>query len=141
MWRVLESIRELIIGKSEDADVVDVPTCEMTSGADYGMDPSRHIKVGAGVMGVVNSRAYLSRLRGPKGEDVVFRRIGSTAPFETPNANGRMGLLDMYALRVDGTSHETTVYLNMYDRGEIRAPAGFTLLARGEIPAESPKIH
>lgn len=76
-----------------------------------------------------SERAYLDRLRGPSGEVVQYRRLGSCCHFPTPNGVlQQTGLLDVYEVRYQGLPQPARLYLNMYDPGELEAPSGFELL-------------
>ena len=47
--------------------------------------------------------------------------------FPTPNGLfGPAALLDQYEVTYEGLARPVLLYLNMYDPGEARAPAGFT---------------
>lgn len=96
--------------------------------ADYGYSPENPIRVGGASprQGPPAERAYLSSLRGPNGEPVTYEREGSCCPFETENGFGGLGLLDGYKVEYDGIEKPVTLYLNMYDGGELGAPVGFT---------------
>jgi len=103
---------------------------ELAATRDYGVKPAYPIKVG-GVeerRGPANERAYLSRLRGPQGQPVTYRRTGSCCPFETPRAIiGGAGLLDQYEIGYDGLATPVVLFFDMYERETPRAPQGFTL--------------
>jgi hypothetical protein len=92
----------------------------------YGLTDKTAIKTGGGPKG---QRAYLDKLRGPKGEKVKYKRIGSCCAFETPNAPWG-GMLDKYELTYEGLSEPVIVYLNMYDlpEGKLFPPAGFIMM-------------
>lgn len=90
----------------------------------YGFSSKDPIKVGGGVEG---ENQFLSFLRGPDGEPVVYKRLGSCCGFDTPNAPMGGGLLDIYAVTYAGLAEPVELYLNMYDREEPVAPQGFVL--------------
>ena len=74
-------------------------------------------------------RAFLDRLRGPDGQRVHYIRRGSCCFFPTPNGLfGESALLDHYEVTYDGLAYPLSLYINMYDPGEVRAPLGFTLI-------------
>ena len=75
-----------------------------------------------------NEHIYLSRLRGPHGEPVKYQRSGSCCGFPSPNAILGEGLLDAYLILYGDSSEPVVIYINMYDPGEVRAPAGLTLV-------------
>jgi hypothetical protein len=76
--------------------------------------------------GPLAERLFLSALRGPKGEEIQFTRQGSCCPFETPGSDLGTGLLDVYEVTYPGLEKPLVLYLNMYDKGEVLVPAGFT---------------
>jgi hypothetical protein len=63
----------------------------------------------------------------PNGEKVTFYRAGSCCAFKTPNGviNG-MGLLDRYKVLIEGRSDTLNMYINMYDEGDLKIPAGMS---------------
>lgn len=97
---------------------------------EYGFSASNPILVGSlgGKSPVENERLYLGRLRGPDGQRVRYERLGSCCAFPSPNGLfGDSALLDHYLVSYDGLAHPLSLYLDMYDPGEARAPLGFTL--------------
>jgi hypothetical protein len=85
----------------------------------YGYTPEEPIRVGGGAGGEL---AYLQRLRGPKGEQLRYKRRGSRSG---PPPVG--GMLDLYEVTYPGLEKPVTLYLDMYNHQEPRAPAGFRL--------------
>jgi hypothetical protein len=90
----------------------------------YGFTPENPIHVGGGPSG---QRAFLEALRGPNGEPLAWRRLGSCCEFETPNGLMGLGLLDLYEVTYEGLAQPVILYLDMYDSGPLAAPAGFVL--------------
>jgi hypothetical protein len=96
----------------------------------YGVSETNPILVGGlgGSNRAANEDAYLARLRGPAGEPVSHRRLGSCCVFPTPNPHyGVGGALDRVEVTYPGLAEPVVLYLNAYDPGEPRAPAGFVL--------------
>lgn len=95
----------------------------------YGFSPENAIKVG-GIKersGPRNEQRFLNALLGPNGEKTVYVRTGSCCGFKTPNGMiDNMGLLDRYQLYWEGGKDTMTLYLNMYDRGDLMIPVGLT---------------
>ncbi|HYH94836.1 hypothetical protein [Hyalangium sp.] len=100
----------------------------------YGFSPDHPIHVGGGPEG---QHAFLEALRGPEGQSLAWRRLGSCCAFETPNGFMGQGLLDMYEVIYEGMEQPVILYLDMYDSEQVAAPAGFTL-SDEERPAETP---
>ncbi|XXF78358.1 hypothetical protein P2318_00960 [Myxococcaceae bacterium GXIMD 01537] len=105
----------------------------------YGTTPESAVRIGGGPSG---ERAYLRALRGPRGEDVLVRRLGSCCEFETPNGIGGWGMLDVFEVMYDGMDVPVRLYLNMYDGEPVRAPQGFVLedTRAPQGPEESPEV-
>ena len=101
-----------------------IPT-EIAEDPTYGYTEENPVKVGGGPP---NKPIYLKSLRGPKGQKIKFKRLGSCCHFETPNGFiDNMGLLDRYEVTYRGLKKPVILYLNGYDHDEPRAPVGFTL--------------
>ena len=97
---------------------------------EYGFSETNPVRVGSlgGESPVANEHLYLRRLRGPEGQRVSYERVGSCCAVPSPNGLfGDSGLLDEYLVSYEGLAHPLTLYLDMYDPGEVRAPLGFTL--------------
>jgi hypothetical protein len=90
----------------------------------YGYTPEDPIKVGGGPRG---EHEYLQWLRGPEGQRLRYKRLGSCCGFTDPSLPLGGGLLDMYEVTYDGLEKPVTLYLDMYRREDPRAPAGFRL--------------
>jgi hypothetical protein len=111
----------------------------------YGFSPENPIHVGGGPAG---QRAFLEALRGPDGQPLAWRRLGSCCEFETPNGLMGLGLLDLYEVTYEGLEQPVILYLDMYDSGPVAAPAGFLLPemegGQGEpapqVPPKKPKV-
>lgn len=92
----------------------------------YGYSPDYSIDVGGAnqSMGPDNQRRFLNALLGPNGETVKYHRAGSCCAFKTPNGFGGMGLMDRYRVYWDGSKDTLTLYINMYDEGDLFIPKG-----------------
>ncbi|QNA42927.1 2-dehydro-3-deoxyphosphooctonate aldolase [Lacibacter sediminis] len=100
----------------------------ITSDESYGYSQNTAIKVG-GVKessGPFNERRFLNALLGPNGETITYMRRGSCCAFKTANGFNNVGLLDIYEVIYEGLDKPITLYINMYDYGELKAPKGFT---------------
>jgi hypothetical protein len=105
----------------------------------YGVTAQNPIKVGGGIDGGVRGeQSYLNALRGPAGQPIIYRRQGSCCPFKTPNGLiDNTGMLDAYTVTWEGNAKSLTLYINMYDKGDLFIPVGSRQLsslgARGYI--------
>jgi hypothetical protein len=97
---------------------------------EHGYGRENPVRVGGGAAeGVRRQRRYLDRLRGPAGEPVRYRRLGSCCIFATPTGHEGQGALDAYEVMVEGADRPVVLYLDLYTEPEAPppAPAGFTL--------------
>lgn len=93
----------------------------------FGYSQQNPVMVGGRLEGgAYNQRRFLNALLGPSGEAITYTRRGSCCPFSTPNGMMGGGLLDMYEVTIPGKQQPVILYLNMYDKGILRAPKGFT---------------
>lgn len=95
----------------------------------YAFTESNPVKVG-GVKknsGPLNEQRFLNALLGPGGERVTYFRRGSCCFFRTPNGfDKKTGLLDRYAVTYKGSKDTVDIFINMYDKGNLYIPVGFT---------------
>lgn len=89
----------------------------------YGYTQENPIMVGGGPS---NERRFLNALLGPNGEGITYNRTGSCCVFDSPNGMMGGGLLDRYEVKIDGEAEPIFLYINMYDKGVLKAPTGFT---------------
>lgn len=102
---------------------------EVSDDPSYGYSKRKPIKVG-GVdkeEGPLNERRFLNALAGPNGETVSYYRAGSCCSFKSKNGFMGRGMLDIYSLTWEDSKDTVSIYINMYDYGELKAPEGFTI--------------
>lgn len=95
----------------------------------YAYKKSNPVKVGGSneSSGPANERRYLNALLGPNGEEVFYYRAGSCCSFKTPNGLlDNTGMLDQYRVSWTGSMDTLTIYINMYDKGNLKIPVGLT---------------
>ncbi len=97
--------------------------------ASYGLTPENPVEVGgaSNSEGPVNERKYLNMLAGPNGEKVSYYRLRSCCAVPSNNAIFGKAMLDDYRVTWEGSSDTVSIYINMYDYGELKAPVGFTI--------------
>lgn len=94
---------------------------------DFGYSIANPIMTGGGwESGAYNQRRFLNALLNPNGDTVEYHRLGSCCAFNSPNGLSGGGLLDKYEIRIPGQTEPVILYLNLYDKGKLRAPVGFT---------------
>jgi len=104
---------------------------EVSTDKTYGFSEKNPIQVG-GVStneGPKNERRFLNALAGPNGEKVSYYRAGSCCAIKSKNNPFGTGtvLLDHYRVIWEGSKDTLSIYINMYDAGELKAPVGFTI--------------
>lgn len=91
----------------------------------YGYSPQNAIKVGE--RSPANERRFLNALLGPNGEPVYYFRAGSCCSFKTPNGLfNNSGMMDNYSVYYEGSKDTVSIFINMYDEGNLMIPVGFT---------------
>ncbi|GHA74124.1 hypothetical protein [Pontibacter akesuensis] len=102
---------------------------EVSTDPTYGVSEKNPVEVG-GVdksEGPLNERRYLNALAGPNGERVSYYRAGSCCAVKSKNGFMGMAMLDNYRVTWEGSKDTVSIYINMYDYGELKAPVGFTI--------------
>lgn len=104
---------------------------EISTDPTYGFSEKNPVQVGGvdKMEGPLNEIRYLNALAGPNGEDVYYYRLGSCCPIKSKNDPFGAGvvMLDNYLLTWEGAKDTVSIYINMYDYGELKAPVGFTI--------------
>lgn len=104
---------------------------EISTNPSYGFTENNHIQVG-GVdknEGPLNQRRFLNALAGPNGEEISYERLGSCCPVKSKNdpfGTGKV-MLDLYQVTWENADVVLTLYINMYDYGNLKAPMGLTI--------------
>lgn len=112
--------------------LVPLPTSKAASGAcpisadkTYGYSETNPVNTGGGDFGgPPRERAYLDKLRGPKGEEITYDRKGSFAR----NSDGV--ILDIYEITYAGLKKPIVIYVNEYSEEPPQVPVGFTCASR-----------
>ncbi len=77
--------------------------------------------------GPLNERRYLNALAGPNGERISYFRSGSCCPVKSRNGLMGVAMLDNYRVTWEGSEDTVSIFINMYDYGDLKAPVGFTI--------------
>lgn len=102
---------------------------EQTDDGTYGYKRSNPVKVGGSneSSGPRNERRFLNALLGPNGEEIRYFREGSCCVFKTPNGLiDNSGMLDKYRISWVGSKDTLDIYINLYDKGDLKIPVGLT---------------
>jgi hypothetical protein len=102
---------------------------EISNDPSYGYSNDNPIEVGGAHLGEgpLNEKRYLNALAGPNGENVSYTRLGSCCAVSSMNGYGGMAMLDNYRVTWEGSTDTVSLFINMYDHSNLKAPAGFTI--------------
>lgn len=75
----------------------------------------------------INQQYFLNALAGPKGEKITFTKLENCCPFPTKTSEMGAGFLDVYELKWAGLKTPITLYINIYERGQLMVPIGLSL--------------
>lgn len=99
---------------------------EVSTDKTYGLTPKNPVEVGGSFEnGAYKERRYLNLLMGPNGEKISYFRAGSCCPIKSKNGFMGMAMLDNYRVTWENSKDTISIYINLYDKGELKAPMGF----------------
>lgn len=75
----------------------------------------------------INPARFFNALAGPNGEKIFYTKLESCCPFPTKRSEMGAGLLDLYEVRWVGQKRPVRLYVNIYEKGRLMVPVGFTL--------------
>lgn len=124
--------KPIVVSSSDKSDIA--------QNSSYGFTPENPIVLGDGnpENGPINETLFIETLKGPGGEKISYRRLGSCCVFKTPNGFLGSGLLDKYEVTHEGLDEPIFLYFNMYDQGEPKIPEGLssTFATSEEAPSQ-----
>lgn len=74
-----------------------------------------------------NPKRFFEALAGPNGEKLFYSRVDTCCPFPSDKTEMGAGLLDVYEVRWVGIKRPVRLYINIYSKGVLMAPMGFTI--------------
>lgn len=94
----------------------------------YGYDQDYPVNIGFGNLKQreSNPEKFLKALLGPNGEEISYIHEGNCCPFPTGKSELGSGMLEVYTITWEGNSKPLTLYVNIYERGEVFIPQGLT---------------
>jgi len=99
----------------------------------YGYSENKPIRVGQLGGADYAATEFIKALRGPKGEALQHKKLGSCCLFHTPNGPiagkeplERYGLLERYEVTYEGLKQPIVLYLNLYDYERPLVPVGLS---------------
>ena len=70
---------------------------------------------------------YFNGIEGPNGEKISFKKVDTCCPFPTKNNTMGAGTIGIYEVTFEGSNKKTTLYFNIYEKGKILCPKGFSI--------------
>ena len=102
---------------------------EYATESNYGIDSDYPVNIG-----IVSDKSveafvgyFFNGLQGPNGEKVEYKKIETCCPFPTKHSNMGAGLLNVYEVNFKGSNKKLTFYFNIYEKGKIVCPKGFSI--------------
>ncbi len=74
----------------------------------------------------LNPMRFLNALAGPHGEPITYKQVDTCCPFPTNKSNMGAGVLYIYEVTWPGNKKPLKLYFNIYERGRLEVPVGFT---------------
>ena len=99
--------------------------------ATYAFSQHNPVKVGGADTNneILNERRFLNALRGPNGERLTYELTGSCCYYKTPEGSASpIGMLDRYEVTYGNRKH--IIYLTPFEKGELKAPKGFSFVKK-----------
>jgi hypothetical protein len=74
-----------------------------------------------------NVKYFFNALLGKNGETFTYNKIENCCPFPTKRTSIGVGTLDIYEITFDKTQKKIKLYFNIYEKGKIVCPTGFSI--------------
>lgn len=100
---------------------------EISTDSKYAYDQDYPVNIGflPFNVGELSAKRYLNALSGPNGEEITYTKTESCCPFPTKKDGLGAGLLDVYEVTWEGLAKPKVIYINLYEKGAVKAPEGF----------------
>ena len=102
---------------------------EKSTDSKYGYNKDYPINVGFEneTFSLKNITYFFNALAGPQGEKITFNKSGDCCPFPTKRSSMGAGTLLIYDVSFEGKSEKKTLYFNVFEKGKILCPTGFSI--------------
>jgi len=80
-----------------------------------------------------NITYFFNTLEGPNGEKISYKKIDNCCPFPSKRSVVGAGTLDVYQISFEGSDKKVVLYFNIYDKGKVYCPKGFTIKKGPEL--------
>ncbi len=95
----------------------------------YGTNKDYPINIGFDneTMSSKNIALFFNALQGENEEQITYKKTDDCCPFPTKRSFMGAGLLNVYEVSFEGTDKKINLYFNIYDKGKILCPNGFSI--------------
>lgn len=102
---------------------------EYSNDRKYGYDRDYPINIGFNRENEApkNIQYFFNALLGDKNEKITYTKLESCCPFPTKKTNVGAGTLDIYEVTFENSGKKVQLYFNIYEKGKIMCPNGFTI--------------
>jgi hypothetical protein len=70
---------------------------------------------------------FFNAIQGPNGEKITYEKTETCCPFPSKKSSVGAGTLDIYQISFEGTEKKVTLYINLFEKGKVICPKGFTI--------------
>lgn len=74
-----------------------------------------------------NIPLFFNALQGANGEKISYEKVDTCCPFPTKKSIMGAGTLDIYQITFEGSTKKVLLYINIYERGKVLCPKGFSI--------------
>lgn len=102
---------------------------EYSNDSKYGYNNNYPINVGFEneKFALKNITYFFNALEGKNGEKFTYEKVETCCPFPTKRTSVGAGTLDIYEVTFEGTNKKIRLYFNLYEKGKIYCPNGFSI--------------
>ena len=76
---------------------------------------------------VKNIELFFNALSGENYEKISYKKVDDCCPFPTKRSVMGAGMLVVYEVSIEGNNALKRLYFNIFDKGEILCPKGFSI--------------
>jgi hypothetical protein len=104
---------------------------EVSSDKKYGYDQDYPVNLGFLPINSaeINVKRFFGALAGDNGQKVTYEKVDSCCPFPSLKNEMGAGIIDIYEVKWEGLKEPKRIYINLYEKGKVMAPQGFTIRA------------
>ncbi len=102
---------------------------EKSTDANYGFNKDYPINVGFEneYTSSKNIALFFNALTGQNNEKLTYKKVDDCCPFPTKKSTMGAGMLVVYEVHFEGNTNTTKLYFNVFDKGKIICPLGFSI--------------